>query len=115
MSDDFDYLSDYWGGEGDGDEPDQGDWLSEPSSAEKAFLEELLGVYGIKDFNEVTINFTNDINPRELRGDRFATMAEAIMYLHDIGVLGFSNIVYYEEEDLYGARIPETSATPNIG
>lgn len=109
MSDDWNYLDDYWGGDDDEDSPPQGDFSPEPSTAEKAFLEELLGVYGIKDFNEITINFTNDIDPTELRGDRFATLAEAIMYLHDIGVLGFSNIVYYEDEDLYGARIPPES------
>lgn len=114
MTDDFDFLNDYWGGDEEEDNPDQGDWISEPSSAEKAFLDEIFAVYGISSYEEVVINFDVTLDPRQLRGDRFATFAEAVIWLHDIGVLGFSNIVYYEEEELYGAKIPDcTPGNPN--
>lgn len=107
MTDDFDFLGDYWGDDDDG--PDSGDWLSEPSPSEKAFIDEILAAYGIESVGEITVNFHDGIDPSELRGDRFATLAEAVMYLYDIGVLGFSDIIYYEDEDLYGARIPADS------
>lgn len=77
------------------------------SSAEAQFLREILDQYGIEQFSDIVVDFSPDLNPSELRGNRFVTLAEAVMFLHDIGVLGFSNIVYYKEEDLYGSRIPD--------
>lgn len=104
MTDDFDFLSDYWGDDEDG--PESGDWLSEPSPAEKAFVDEILAIYGIDNASDLVIEYDVNFDVSQLRGDRFATLAEAIIWLHDIGVLGFSQVVWYEDEGLWGPKIP---------
>lgn len=43
--------------------------------------------------------------PDDLRGARYATAEEALFDLYDRGMLGFSDIVYYPDEDFYGISV----------
>ena len=40
-------------------------------------------------------------DPEDIRGARYATPEEALFDLYERGMLGFSDIAYYEDEGLY--------------
>jgi hypothetical protein len=44
-----------------------------------------------------------------LRGDRFTSLTDALDFLMSIGVIGFSEVVYFEDEDLFGVNVPDDS------
>lgn len=103
MSDD--YLGwndewDEWDEEGGGDFPPSSD-------ASSALLRELMETYGYSDVGDILIDFEK-ADPSQLRGNRFSSLLEAVLWMHDIGVLGFSHVVYLGEDE-YGAEIPDNT------
>lgn len=70
-------------------------------------LEQLLDDFGIDSFESIILDFANLPEEYDTRALEFSSFEEALYFLHDIGVLGFSGI--YETEDGYGIAIRETS------
>lgn len=103
MDDDFDDIY---------DEPDETDepWHDddEPPDDEMSELQALLAEYGIESVGQIIVEFEN-VPPEDLRGERFTEFIDAVHYLVDIGVIGFSDIVYFEDDGLYGVVIPDAS------
>lgn len=63
----------------------------------RALLDEL----GFQDIGDIIVDFEGaDLSA--LRGDRFSSAEETLVFLYDIGIIDFSDIVYIEEEELYG-------------
>lgn len=89
-----DWYDGEWAGEGDDGEP------VDPLSA-------LLDEFGIDSFESIVLDFSNLPEDYESRALEFSSFEEALYFLHDIGVLGFSGI--YETEDGYGIAIRDTS------
>ena len=54
----------------------------------EAVLDEVLDKLGIPDFGDTIISI-NDADPTGLRGNRFETVAEALIYLAEAGILSF--------------------------
>lgn len=85
------------------DDPfDDGDWsdITAPEEAETPsdeFISSILREVGIDGYDSIVIDFT-DADPSELRGQRFDTIEEAIIYLYDIGILSFSEIVEFDDD-----------------
>lgn len=46
-----------------------------------------------------------DADPQDLRGARYLSPEEALFDLYDRGMLGFSDIVYYPDEELYSIAV----------
>ena len=46
-----------------------------------------------------------DADPSDLRGARYSSAEEALFDLYERGMLGFSDIVYFEEEGLYSIEV----------
>jgi hypothetical protein len=95
-------------------EEDWGDWdgdLSPPPFEEPdvndLFLQEVLDSLGIESVAEIVIDFSDVENVSNLRGDRFTSPEEAFIFLYNIGVLGFSDVVYFPDEDVYGVEIDD--------
>lgn len=102
--DDYDSFNPDWGDDDFDDE-----WGGEtPSDGLSDVINELLSVYGIETLGSIIINPEQVKDPSELRGTRFSSPAEVLLWMHEIGVLAFSNIVYYGDGE-YGAAIPEKS------
>lgn len=87
------YDGEWGGGEDDGEPVD-------PLSA-------LLDEFGIDSFESIILDFSSLPEDYESRALEFSSFEEALYFLHDIGVLGFSGI--YETEDGYGIAIRDTS------
>ena len=66
---------------------------------------DILDALGIDRFEEIVINFDKIEDPSEVRGNRFATIEEAVFFLYDIGVIAFSQVVFFEDEELFGVQI----------
>lgn len=87
----------------DDDSPEWG--MGEGGSTDP--LSHLLDEFGIDSYESIVLDFANLPEEYESRALEFATFEEALYFLHDIGVLGFSGI--YETEDGFGIAIRETS------
>lgn len=70
-------------------------------------LDALLAEMGIDDYNSIILDFSNLPEDYEARALEFSSFEEALLFLHDIGVLDFAGI--YETEDGYGVAIRDTS------
>lgn len=105
----------------DGDMPD--DWrrgydpfegdrdLTGPSEGEYTYLD-WLNDQDIDDINNITVNLA-DADPEGLRGQRFDTQEEALQWLFDTGLIGFSRVVRYpmegdDEDHVYGVEVGDT-------
>lgn len=58
---------------------------------------EVLDTFGIEDFDEIIFE-PDEIDVENLRGNRFESIQDAIMYLFDAGVLRFSGVVLGADE-----------------
>lgn len=103
--DDRDFLSeDDWGDYDDeslAPPPENSDFVDDGAITTRDILDAL----GIDRFEEIIVSLDEVENPSEIRGNRFATIEEAIFFLYDIGVVSFSQVVYFDDEDLYGVQI----------
>lgn len=103
---DFDYF-----GDEDGDDRDfNDDWEQGQQGSRGTDNETVLSIMddlGIFHIDEFIVDFTN-IPPDDLRGGRFASLEETILHLYSIGVLSFSGVVRYGQEE-YGEAIPPDS------
>lgn len=78
-------------------------WSDEPPDfdtyGERA--EYILGSFGLEGIERIVLDIS-DANPEDLRGNRFANIEEAILYLFDSGILGFSNVYLDGDEIVVG-------------
>lgn len=111
MSDDYISYNQEWDDETWGDF-DEGDFA--PSNAEREFIKEIFGTYGIRSIGEILVDFDAVADVSSLRGNRFSSFGEALTWLHDIGVLAFSKVVYLGDDE-FGAAIPDDSGKRNSG
>lgn len=110
--DDFDF--DEFDGDGDeGFDGEPSDYHPNEISAEEAYLIELAENLGLEDISQIIVNSGDVQHPEDIRGDRFTSLTDAIDYLMSLGLIGFSEIVYFEDDDLWGAAVPDDSANPN--
>jgi hypothetical protein len=105
-SDDFDGF-DEEGNEGFDGEPEG--FEPEEKTAEQAYLDELANNLGLDSIDQILINFDGMGDVSNLRGDRFTSLTDALDFLMSIGVIGFSEVVYFEDEDLFGVNVPDDS------
>lgn len=59
---------------------------------------EVLDALGIASFDEIIV-LPEERNFDNARGNRFETITEAIVYLFDAGILGFSGVVVDDESE----------------
>ncbi len=85
------------------------DFFKEEKTAEQAYLDELADNLGLDNINQILVNFENVTDQSNIRGDRFTSLTDAIDFLMSIGVIGFSEVVYFPEDDLYGVDVPDDS------
>lgn len=104
--DDFDEFSED-GPEGFDGEPEG--FIPDEKSAEQAYLDELAENLGLESIDQILINFDDMADLSNLRGDRFTSLTDAIDFLMSIGVIGFSEVVYFPEDDLFGVDVPDDS------
>lgn len=108
----------------DGDYNDDPDWEHDLESDGDLYFDntnpfeeraqEIAFNYGIQDWDEIIVDFSK-VGPGELRGDRFSTLEEAVVFLFDLGVLEFGGVVYYQDVDLYGVAIDSDTGSANRG
>lgn len=84
-------------------------YTEEEETAEDTYVREYLANYGIMDIDKFVINVHDVVDPSNIRGERFVSLTDALDYLVQIGVVGFSHVVYFPEDDEYGADVPDSS------
>ena len=84
-------------------------FVPDEQSAEDAYLAELAENLGLDSISQILVNFEDIADQSNVRGDRFTSLTDALDFLMSIGVIGFSNVVYFPEDDLYGADVPDDS------
>lgn len=72
-----------------------------------AVLDEVLDRLGIDDFAGVFVDFS-DADPANLRGNRFANLTDAIVYLAEAGILQFGDVTIDEEGEIGLEIEPDT-------
>ena len=107
--DDFEQF-DEEGDEGFDGEPT--DFHENEITAEDAYLAEIADNLGLDSIDQILVNFDNVTDQSNIRGDRFTSLTDALDFLMSIGVLAFSEVVYFEEDDLYGVDVPDDSGSP---
>lgn len=105
-SQDFDEF-DEDGGEGFDGDPTPLD--RREYTAEELYLAELAENLGLDDINSLVIDVNNIEDATTIRGERFTSLTDALEYLVNLGLIGFSNVVYFEDDDLWGASVPDDS------
>lgn len=107
MSDDGGDFPSEW----EGDDYWDGDASTDPFDidiAALAIINQIGSDFGITDFNDIVILFgqvgDNDIS--NLRAQRFSTPEEASIFLYEIGVFSFSDVVLFGD-GTYGVLIPK--------
>jgi hypothetical protein len=66
----------------------------------------LLEGLGIESAEEFVVELDALTDPSTLRSIRFSTLEESIIFLAEIGVLAFADVVLIDEEE-FGVSIPE--------
>ena len=77
-----------------------------PDDDDRPSIQEILDGLGVADLGEITVNLRDAEDASLIRGDRFAFIEDALYYLYDIGVLGFSSIIQMEV-NVYAVSIPD--------
>lgn len=98
---------DEFGDEGFDGEPN--DIIPNEMTAEDAYLAEIAENLGLDSINQILVNFDQIEDITNVRGDRFTSLTDALDFLSSIGVLGFSDVVYFPDEDLFGVDVPDDS------
>lgn len=73
-------------------------------------LQALLDEFGIESLESISLDFANLPKDYEARALEFATIEEALYFLYDIGVLGFSGI--YKTDGGFGVAIQPCTDPP---
>lgn len=97
MSDNNDY--DFFGG---GDDPlfsDQDQELQGIRDERHSIIESIVNELDRLSVYDWVVDFS-DVNLEELRGDRFTTLGDAIIYLYEVGILDFADI-FIDQDGLY--------------
>jgi hypothetical protein len=66
----------------------------------------LLSAFGVDELGDILLNVEALDNPGIIRGDPYESITEALIFLAEINVLGFSNVVI-GKEGLYYVAIPD--------
>ena len=111
MSSDWDYedFDEFDDENGEGFDGDPTPFERSEQTAEEAYLAELAENLGLDSVASLVIDVLNVEDPSTIRGERFTSLTDALEYLVNLGLIGFSNVVYFEDDDLYGASVPDDS------
>lgn len=75
-----------------------GDVPTEPDPNEEV-LDEVLYRLGVEDFTGIVVD-VDDVKLENLRGNRFANITDAIVYLAEAGILNFGQVTLDEEGEV---------------
>lgn len=100
MSDYFDFPPNEFDEEGD-ENPfkDLAGWSDEAELRDpyEEMTEDIMDNLGIEEFDDIVFDI-GSVDPEDLRGNRFESLEEAIIYLFDAGILRFSGVVLDGDE-----------------
>lgn len=110
MSDEFNPWTDDWGEDFDWEGSDEWDPSQPlpPFAEESDFEDDILALYGAETIEDVTVNVYDLENVAHVRGERFATVEDALYYLYELGVIAVGNVVEMEL-NVYAVAIPDDS------
>ena len=97
---------DLWDGDDDSDSLEPSGQIDDFLGIDSAYLRDIMEQYGIVDFQDFVVDLSAVERPEDIRGVRFATLGEAVSFLFEIGVLGFSEIVTID--DVYAVVIGDS-------
>jgi len=110
MSSEFNPFTDDWG-EGE-TWSGASDWDASqplpPFAQEDDTLSDILEMYGADRIEDVSVNVYDLENIAHVRGERFATVEDALYYLYELGVIALGNVVEMEL-NVYAVSIPDTT------
>lgn len=98
-----------WESEGD-DDGEYGSSGFDYSSPDDLVLRGILAEVGLESADEIVIDLER-VKPENIKSVRFSTLTEAIVWLHNIGILGFSGVFRYESGE-YGAATADDTDQP---
>lgn len=101
---------DYFGDEGDDERDFNDDWEQGAQGSrgtDNLTVLEIMDDLGIYHVDEFIVDLSK-VPPDDQRGGRFGSIEEVIIHLYEIGVLSFSGVIRYGEDD-YGEAIPPDS------
>lgn len=112
MSDDNGDFPEDW----EGDDYWDGEAITDAFAEDTELIEiinQIGAEFGITDFNDIVIlvGSLENANVSELRAQRFSSPEEAAVFLYDIGVFAFSDIIDYGD-GVYGVLIPTEYEKP---
>lgn len=55
--------------------------------------------FGVESLGDIIID-VESVNAENLRGNRFSNLVDAIVYLHEAGILSFSDVALYEDGEI---------------
>lgn len=67
--------------------------------ASSEVLEDVLDRLGVDDFDGIIVDF-QDVNVENLRGNRFVSLSDALVYLHEAGILSFGSATINDEGEI---------------
>jgi hypothetical protein len=84
--------------DGFGDDPfDDAGQSEDVPYQQQDYVRDILADLGVDSYDQIIVQF-DDIDPGDLRGQRFDTFEEVILFLNDIGILSFSEVVDMGDE-----------------
>lgn len=77
----------------------------------QGYVDQIFDLLGFETWRDVFSEWESAA-PQDLRGARYSTPEEALFDLYERGMLGFSRIVYYPVDDLYGIEVDYADVIP---
>lgn len=71
-------------------------------------MTEWIDTHQLEDDTSVFGLAPEEVSPEDIRHVRYASAEEAMNFLIEAGIYGFSEVVYFEEEDLYGIAVGDS-------
>lgn len=82
----------------------------EPPDDSGSLVRHIMELYGVVDFQDWVVDLGAVQDPENIRGVRFSTLEEALIFLFQLGVLSFSEVTMID--DLY---VPIVHDSPGVG
>lgn len=101
-------MSDIYFPDDDDLEPEE-DWKPEEPQFTSELARLIYEEYGVVDYEGVIVDIES-VNLSDLRGQRFDTLEEAVLWLLQIGLFAFSHVT--QIEDVFGVEVPPCSNPP---
>jgi hypothetical protein len=74
--------------------------LSTRDAGSQDRVNDIMDELGIANWGEIIVNW-EDADAGDLRSTRYNSPEEALFDMYDRGLIGFTDIVYYPDEDMY--------------